>query len=586
MRRRTLLGLFVALAIAACASGPTSPPARLPPGEGMVSAANPYAVDAGVEMLRKGGSATDAAIATMMVLGLVEPQSAGLGGGGFLLAWDKGGAFDSYDGRETAPAAATTNLFLGPDGQPLPFAQAVQSGLSTGAPSLMPMLEMAHRAHGRLPWRALFEPAIRLADEGFIVSPRLAALIAFVGRNGDLMKDPAARAYFFDAAGNPLAAGTRLKNPAYAATLRTLQAEGGRALTYGPIAESIVAAVHRAPRPGTLSLADLASVQPRRLAPLCAPYRTYRVCSMAPPSSGGIAVLSALGLYQRARPVPVGPANADDWAAFMWASRLAYADRDHYVGDDRFVPVPTHALIDGRYLDARARLIDLAHPAGNVQPGDPSTVIGGRSLLDRWGRDATDEVPGTTHLSVVDGWGDAVALTATVESAFGAQRMASGFMLNNQLTDFSLAPTLNGKPVANAPGPRKKPRSSMAPTIVFDAQGNLYAVVGSPGGSAIIGYVAKTLIGLIDWNLTMQQAIDLPNTTARAVGVRVEQQRMAPETYAALVARGWRLEPTGAQEGSGLHGIRVTPQGFDGGADSRREGVARSTRAAEQGLAR
>jgi len=577
MRRRTLLGLALSLALAACANAPvaTTPP----PGEGMVAAADARAADAGLEMLRRGGTATDAAIATMMVLGLVEPQSAGLGGGGFLLAWDKAdGDFDSYDGREIAPAAARAELFLKADGTPLPFRDAAFSGLSTGAPTLMPMLEMAHREHGRLPWRDLFEPAIKLADEGFIVSPRMAALVGFVAQ-GPLKDDPEARAYFFDAEGKPLTIGARRTNPAYAAALRRLQSEGGRALTRGPIAQSIVAAVQREPRAGSLSLADLASVQPRRIEPLCAPYRAYKVCSMAPPSSGGIAVLSALGLYARARPTPVGASDPDDWSAFIWASRLAYADRDHYVGDDRFVPVPTHGLVDPRYLDERAKQIDVAHSATRIEPGDPSAVIGGASLLGRWGRDATSEVPGTTHLSVVDGFGNAVALTATIEGPFGSQRMASGFMLNNQLTDFSLAPTKNGKPVANAPGPRKRPRSSMAPTIVFDGEGNLRAVIGSPGGSAIIGYVAKTLVGVIDWNLTMQQAIDLPNTTARAVDIRVERQRMAPAVYDALGARGWKLVPTGAQEASGLHGIRVTPEGLDGGADSRREGVAKSTRA-------
>lgn len=578
MRRRTLLGLAVSLALAACANAPQDAAPQAPAGEGMVAAADVRAADAGLEMLRRGGTATDAAIATMMVLGLVEPQSAGLGGGGFLLAYDKGdGDFDSYDGRETAPAAARAELFLKSDGTPLAFREAAWSGLSTGAPTLMPMLEMAHREHGRLPWRDLFEPAIKLAEEGFIVSPRMAALVGFVAQ-GPLKDDPEARAYFFDAEGKPLTVGSRRTNPAYAAALRQLQAQGGRALTRGPIAQSIVAAVQREPRGGTLTLADLASVQPRRVEPLCAPYRTYKVCSMAPPSSGGIAVLSALGLYARARPTPVGASDPDDWSAFIWASRLAYADRDHYVGDDRFVPVPTQGLVNPRYLDDRARQIDLAHAASRIEPGDPSTVLGGASLLGRWGRDATSEVPGTTHLSVVDGYGNAVALTATIEGPFGSQRMASGFMLNNQLTDFSLAPTKNGKPVANAPGPRKRPRSSMAPTIVFDGEGNVRAVIGSPGGSAIIGYVAKTLVGVIDWNLTMQQAIDLPNTTARAADIRVERQRMAPAVYDALGTRGWKLVPTGAQEASGLHGIRVTPQGLDGGADPRREGVAKSTR--------
>lgn len=580
MRRRSFLSIVLSIALAACASGPPSVgrTPTPPTNPGMIAAADPRAVEAGLEMLRKGGTATDAAIATMMVLGLVEPQSAGLGGGGFLLFYDKARhTIDAYDGRETAPAAATENLFMGPDGKPLQFFDALQSGLSTGAPSLIPMLEMAHRDHGKLPWATLFEPAIKLADEGFIVSPRMANSVALVARlNGRLKDDPAARAYFFDAAGAPIPVGFRRTNPAYAAVLRQIQAQGSRAMTTGPVAASIIATVGRAPHPGALSLADLASVHPRKLAAVCGPYRTYRLCGMGPPSSGATTVLAITGLYERARPYPQGAASVDDWSAFLWASRLAYADRDHYLADDTFVPVPVQGLFDGRYLDARARLIDIAKAPVNVAPGDPSTVIGGRSLLDRWGRDATDEVGGTTHMSIVDGYGNAVAMTATVESIFGSQRMASGFMLNNQLTDFSLAPTLNGKPVANAPGPRKRPRSSMAPTIVFDQKGDLYMVIGSPGGSSIIGYVAKTVIGAIDWKLSMQDAINLPNMTGRTREIAADTNRMTPELQAGLAARGWTLRAANS-EVSGLNGVRVLPSGFDGGSDPRREGVARST---------
>jgi len=577
MRRLSLLGLFVPLALAACAS-PTPPAPRATDGVGMVAAADPRAVDAGLEMLKKGGSATDAAIATMAVLGLVEPQSAGLGGGAFLLNYDRASKdIDAYDGRERAPMGVTANLFLSADGKPLGYRDAAWSGLSTGAPSMIAMLEKAHADHGRLPWRDLFEPAIKLAEEGFIVAPRLAGLLQVMGQQSALKQDPVAGKYFYDANGAPLAVGARRTNPEYAATLRAIQERGARALQEGPIADAIIAQVRRAPRPGSMTLADLRNVAPRRLDPICGPYRAYRVCGMGPPSSGAIATLSTLGLYERARPAPIGATSVDDWSAYMWASRIAYADRDHYTADDQFVPVPTAALTDPRYLAVRAREIDVAKaPPVTIQPGDPSITIGGPSLLERWGRDRTAEMAGTTHMSIVDGAGNAVALTATVESVFGSQRMAAGFLLNNQLTDFSLDPVKNGRPVANAPAPGKRPRSSMSPTIILDDEGQLYAVIGSPGGSAIIGYVTKTVIGVIDWKLPMQEAINLANITARSGVAATEVTRLPPGVADALTARGWTLRPT-QNEASGLHGIRVTPQGFDAGADPRREGVAKST---------
>lgn len=580
MRASRLLGFALSLALTACASpAPTAPTPETPSataGVGMVTAADPRAVDAGVEMLRRGGAATDAAIATMMVLGLVEPQSAGVGGGGFLLNYDKSANdIDAYDGRERAPLAATPALFTAPNGRALPFNEAVASGLSTGAPSLIAMLEKAHADHGKLPWRDLFEPAIKLADEGFIVSPRLAQFLAYM-KESPIAQDPEAGPYFYPN-GAPLAAGARRTNPKYAATLRAIQTRGARALQNGEIADAILAQVKRAPRPGALSLADLRNVAPRKLDPVCGPYRTYRVCSMGPPSSGAMGLLSSLGLYERARPSPVGPSDVDDWAAYLWASRIAYSDRDHYAADDTFVPVPTAALIDPRYLSVRAKDIDLTKaPPTLLQPGDPSLTIGGPSYLERWGRDRTNEPGGTTHISIIDGNGDAVAMTATVESAFGSQRMAAGFMLNNQLTDFSLEPTKNGKPVANAPAPGKRPRSSMTPTLVFDANGNLYAVVGSPGGSAIIGYVSKTIIGMIDWKLSPTDAVALANITARTNVAAAEVQRLPAGMEASLRARGWTFRPT-TLEASGLNVIRVTPRGFEGAADPRREGVARTT---------
>jgi gamma-glutamyltranspeptidase/glutathione hydrolase len=585
--RMTLLkslcvSLFSLALVAGCAAppGPPAPAAN----QAKEAAADPRAVAAGVEILEQGGTAIDAAIATMMVLGLVEPQSAGIGGGGFLMHFDAATkAVDAFDGRETAPAAITPSVFLDKDNKPLAFRDAVESGLSTGAPSLVAMLKMAHEAHGGLPWARLFGPAIRLADEGFAISPRLRTMIQFGDRNGVLSADPTTKAYFFAADGQPLPVGFIRTNPAYAATLRAIAKDGPQALSQGPIAEAIIATTQRPPRAGQLSLADLQAYRPRRLAPVCGAFRAYRVCGMGPPSSGGVAVLSILGLYERARPVPIGPDNADDWAAFLWASRIAYVDRDHYVGDDQFVPVPVKGLTDPRYLDVRAREMDLskAAPIG-LQPGDPSRVTGEPSLLEMWGRDRTAETPGTTHLSVTDAKGNAVALTATVESIFGNKRMTAGFFLNNQLTDFSLEPTKNARPVANAPQAGKRPRSSMSPTLVLRPDGSLEAVVGSPGGSAIIAYVAKTIIAMLDWGHSPQAAIDLPNLVASRPQVRIEPNRMPESLGPALTARGWTLQDV-TIEGSGLHVIRMTPAGAIGGADPRREGAAQRPAAPTMG---
>ena len=385
-----------------------------------------------------------------------------------------------------------------------------------------------------------------------------------------LRADFEARAYFFDRRGNPLPVGAVLRNPAYANTLRAIAQQGPGALSDGPIAEAIVATARRNPRGGTLTLDDLRNAQARRMEPVCGAYRVYRVCSTNAPGSGN-ALIALLGMYERARPEPQGPNNADDWSAFLWASRLAYADRDYYMADDTVVPVPTVELIAPDYLDARAMLINVAQaPVGQVNPGAPA---GTSDLFERWGRDAGDD-SGTTHVVIVDAWGDAVAMTATVESLFGSQRMTNGFLLNNQLTDFSFEPTLNGRPVANAVAPGKRPRSSMTPTIVLDRNGDLELVVGSPGGSSIIGYTARTTIGVLDWNMPVQDAINGGNATARTPVVAAEVSRFPAGIADALTARGWRLEQTGVGEVSGLHAIRVRADGsLEGGADPRREGV-------------
>lgn len=571
---RQIAGALVALTLASCTSateflGDLTPPDQpRSGGEAMVAAANPHAVEAALEILRAGGSATDAAIAAELVLGLVEPQSSGIGGGGFLLHYD-GVTEDiiAYDGRERAPAGATPGMFLDENGEPLPFLQAQTSGRAIGAPSLVAMLHLAHRDHGRLPWAQLFDPAIRLAENGFEMSPRMARILAGYAERGRLREDPAARAYMFDRRGRPHGVGFLMRNPHYAETLRAIAEQGPGALSEGPIAEAIVAAAQRAPLAGSLTLADLRAVTPRRLEPVCGGYRVYRVCTAGPPSSGN-ATIAILGLYQRARPRPEGQHSVDDWAAFLWASRLAYADRDHYMADDQFVPTPTRELIASAYLDERARQIDVAHAPTRVDPGMPV----GRELFEQWGRVPSDDA-GTTHLSVVDQWGNAVALTATVESAFGSHRMVGGFFLNNQMTDFAFSPTLNGRPVANAVEPRKAPRSSMSPLIITDRNGDLVLVIGSPGGSAIIGYVARATVGILDWGLTPQAAIDLSNATARSSPAMIENDRMPAGIADALTARGWAFRNAGVLEDSGLHAIQVTHHGLVGGADPRREGV-------------
>ncbi len=542
---------------------------------GMVTAADPRAVAAGQAMLSAGGSATDAAIATMAVLGLVEPHSAGLGGGGFVMAYDPvKRQVSAYDGREKAPAGAAGDMFIGADGKPMNFREAVVSGKSVGTPSLIAMLKLAHDKHGKLPWAKLFDPAIKLADDGFVVSPRLNQMISFANGRGGLASAEA-RAYLLGADGKPLPVGTVLRNSDYAASLRAIARQGPRALSRGPIADAIVKSAQAGPVGGALSLADLRAYKPRAVTPVCGPYRGVRVCGFPPPSSGGSTVLQILSLYERVRPKPDGPGNADDWAAFLWASRLGYVDRDYYVADDEFVPVPTYGLIDAAYLNERAKLIDLTKAApAQIAPGDPSKQVGGESLIGRWGSDGAFPTTGTTHLTVVDAAGGAVALTATVESIFGSQRMAGGFFLNNQLTDFALNPTLGGKPVANAVAPGKRPRSSMAPTIILGPERDLVGVIGSPGGSAIIAYVAKTVIGVVDWKQTMADAIALPNLVTRGAVVRTEMDKLDPEIARQLTARGWTLQPT-TLETSGLHGVRILPDGrLEGGADPRREGTA------------
>lgn len=531
----------------------------------MVAAANPLATEAGREILRAGGSAVDAAIAIQLVLNLVEPQSSGIGGGAFLLHWDgTSRTLTSHDGRETAPMAARPDRFIGPDGKPLGFMAAVVGGRSVGVPGTVRLLEDAHRRHGKLPWARLFEPAIRLSEEGFSISPRLNGLLA--GEKA-LANDALAKAYFYQPDGTPKPVGAILKNPAFAATLRLLAARGAEAFYSGPVAEDIVATVTgHATNPGDITLADLAGYRTVERAPLCGKYRAYSICGMGPPSSGGIAVQQILGALEGRDLGRMGPgAEAAHW--FAEAGRLAFADRALYVGDPAFVNVPTAGLMDPAYIRGRAGLIDGAKSMGRAKAGEPPMKQGFRFA-------PSEGVEfGTSHISVIDGNGNAVAMTTTIEDGFGARLMTrSGFLLNNELTDFSFVHTEDGKPVANRVEPGKRPRSSMAPTIVFDNFGRLHAVVGSPGGSLIINYVAKTLIAILDWKLDPQQAVDLANMGSRNGPTELERGSEAEPWKAQLEARGHEVRLIDMT--SGIQAIVLTPEGFVGGADGRREGVA------------
>ncbi|MEK6243859.1 MAG: gamma-glutamyltransferase [Pseudomonadota bacterium] len=530
----------------------------------MIATANPHASQAGLDILRAGGSALDAAIAAQMVLNLTEPQSSGIGGGAFVMHWDQAARrVSAYDGRETAPAAARPDRFVQADGRPASIGEAISSGRSVGVPGLLRVLPLAHAKHGRLPWGQLLDPAIGLAEEGFPVSPRLHALIK---SDPILQLNAATRAYFYLPDGSPLPVGYRLKNPQFAAVLRRVAQEGPDAFYLGPIARDIVAAVAAQPRPGDLTEQDLAAYRAVEREAICGSYRAHRICGMPPPSSGGIGVLAILGVLER---FPLAGMRAGSSGAvhlFAEAGRLAYADRDHYVGDPDFVQVPVAGLIDPAYLRARAGLIRPGRSMGRARAGTPAGV---RAAL---GADATQEAEGTSHISVIDAQGNAVSMTTTIESQFGSRILVHGFLLNNQLTDFSSLPDQGGKPVANRVEPGKRPRSSMSPTFVFAPDGAFLLTVGSPGGSAIINYVAKTLVGVLDWKLDIQQAISAPNMGSRNRETEIEKGSALENIAASLRALGHPVEAVALP--SGLQGVAVTPGGLAGGADPRREGVA------------
>ncbi len=531
----------------------------------MVAAAHPLAAEAGLEMLRAGGSAVDAAIAAELVLTLVEPQSSGIGGGAFLIHVEKKtGKVESFDGRETAPAGASERLFLDADGQPLGFYDAVVGGRSVGVPGLLRMFELAHRAHGKLPWKRLFAPAIRHADAGFPISKRLHRMIANA-KHLDAFAETAA--YFLNADGTPKPAGTHLKNPALAETLRRI-AEGGAARFYeGEIAAAIAKTVTTASRnPGVMTVADLAGYRAVKREPVCRAYRGMRVCAMGPPTSGGVTLLQILGMLEGFDLEALGPGSAEAVHLIAEASRLAFADRNRYLADPDFVPQPVGALLAPSYLKRRAGQISRTKSLGQAKPGTLAGIVPTHRFAG-W-----PESTSTTHLSVVDGAGNALALTASIESPFGARLMVNGFLLNNELTDFAFLPAKAGRPMANRVQPGKRPRSSMAPTLVFGPDGHLRLSLGSPGGPYIIGFVLKTLIGVLDWKLPLQEAIALPNFVNRNGETELEAKTALEAMAPALEAMGHRIRFRDLP--SGLHGIERKGDTLFGGADPRREGIA------------
>lgn len=531
----------------------------------MVVAAHPLASQAGADVLAAGGTAADAMVAVQAVLGLVEPQSSGLGGGAFLVWYDAAsGQVTTLDGRETAPLAATPRLFQDATGEPLKFFEAVVGGRSVGTPGTPALMAQAHLRWGRSDWSGLLDPAIWLAEEGFAVSPRLATLVA--GDAERLAVHPDTAAYFLPG-GVPLAEGDTLRNPAYADTLRLFAQLGADGFYTGPVAESIVAAVQGAAgNPGVLDMVDLAIYRVKERAPVCAPYRFWQVCGMGPPSSGALAVGQILGMLQGHDLAALGPDNPESWRLIGDASRMAFADRGRYVADSDFVPVPVQGMLDPSYLQGRAILLAGDDALPEVTPGTPDFD---HTLL--WADGDTLEQPSTTHVSIVDSYGNVLSMTSTIENAFGARVMAGGFLLNNELTDFSFRSHDGGVPIANRVEPGKRPRSSMAPTIVM-RDGVPVLAIGSPGGSSIIGYVAQALIAHLDWGMNVQQAVSMGHALNRFGVYDLEDGTDAAALAEPLQAMGYEVK-IGAQT-SGLHAIAITADGLQGGADPRREGVA------------
>jgi gamma-glutamyltranspeptidase/glutathione hydrolase len=564
MNMRLMLLPFLLLGACTTVPGEQSRvPATATPG--VVSAADPRAAQAGVDILRQGGSATDAAIAVMLALTVVEPQSSGIGGGGFMLQASEDGTVESWDGRETAPAAATPDWFLGADGKPVGFMKAVISGLSIGVPGNMALAAETHRRHGKLPWAMLFEPAIALARDGFVVTPRFREFL--VNSKNRAALEPSGLALFYDAAGEPLAEGSLVRNPELAATLQRIAQGGADQLYQGPEAAGLAAEI-AAFTPGAAGMTpqDFASYQARQREPLCGQYRQYRICGMGPPSSGATTVYAILKQLERFDLGALGPNSAVTWHLFAESQRLAYADRNAYLADSDFIPVPARGLMDAGYLVARGSLIDPGRRMAEVRAGTPAGI----AAAPRAGAQPMEN--GTSHFSVADGDGTVVSYTSTIEGSFGSGLMFGGYYLNNELTDFSMVPQADGQPVANRVEGGKRPRSSMAPTLVFGRDGKALLVIGAAGGATIPVQVAKAVIGVLDFGLSAQEAIALP-------GLYGPDGPIAVEPGSPLLALKPQLEALGHTVSERrmpfkANAVQRTPEGWRGGADPRSEGVA------------
>jgi gamma-glutamyltranspeptidase/glutathione hydrolase len=563
--RQSFLSLAAVLLLAGATATPAQvAPAAAAPSQGMVSAADPRAAEAGAEMLRAGGTAVDAAIATLLTLNLVEPQSSGIGGGGYMVYSDRGAAPVTYDGRETAPAAATSDWWLD-NGQPMPFREAQPGGKSVGVPGNLRMIALAHRQHGKLPWAKLFEPAIRLARSGFAITPRLHNSLDHSRATGALSAE--ARALFYNPDGSAKPVGTVVRNSAFADFLERVARQGPDSFYVGPNAQAIVTAVDTAAHnPSKMTLGDISTYDPKLRPPVCGTYRGYRICGMGPSSSGGITVFATLKQLEPFDLGKLGAHSATAWHLIAESERLAYADRDKYVGDADYVQVPLAGMADPAYLASRSALISPDKAMANVEAGTPPGAPPACTP-------AMQPERGTSHFVVVDKWGDVVSETSTIESSFGSGVMVNGYYLNNELTDFSFEPQKDGCPVANRVEGGKRPRSSMSPTIVYGPDGKVRLAVGAAGGSTIPAQVVKAIIGVIDFHLTAQQAIALPMIYAPAETVYVESGTFLEGLAPKLEAMGHKvgfLPPTTFK----ANAIERVNGRWAGAADPRSEGAA------------